>query len=139
MVIWPPVITDRRIKFNLDKVSHPTTHDQIVTVVKEAYNNGHKVRVLAAGHSWSEIAQTQDIMISLHEYQNTLEDLQINQESNGYVATVKAGTQLKHLSNILDQKGLAMINLGSVAAQSLGGAISTGESLILHVTLAIVS
>ena len=91
-------------------------------MIEKAYNEGRKVRVLAAGHSWSEIAQTQDIMISLHEYTGIME---VDKEN--LRVTVKAGTSLRHLSELLDKEGLAMINLGSVAAQSLGGAISTGK------------
>jgi FAD/FMN-containing dehydrogenase len=112
---------DGRIAFNLDELHSPKCHDEIVTIVREAYNNGKKVRVLAAGHSWSEIAQTQDIMLSLHEYSGLVD---VDKES--LLVTVKAGTQLRKLSELLEEEGLAMINLGSVAYQSIAGAISTG-------------
>lgn len=117
------ILTDHRIKFNLDSLHTPKTHDEIATIVTLAHTKGRKVRVLAAGHSWSEIAQTQDIMISLHDYTG----IEVHGES--LTVTVKAGTSLRELSKLLDAQGLAMINLGSVAAQSLGGAISTGEAL----------
>ena len=81
------------------------------------------MKVLAAGHSWSEIAQTQDVMISLHEYTGLVGDV----DRENLRVTVRAGTSLRQLSELLDPEGLAMINLGSVAAQSLAGAISTGE------------
>ena len=53
--------TDGRIIFNLEELHIPSSHDEIVTVIQEAYKNKKNVRVLAAGHSWSEVAQTQDI------------------------------------------------------------------------------
>ncbi len=106
----------------MDNLQTPTSHEQIVQVIEKANEEGRKVRVVAAGHSWSEIAQTQDIMISLHEYIGIVE---VDKEN--LKVTVKAGTNLRNISELLDKEGLAMINLGSVAAQSLGGAISTGE------------
>ena len=119
--------TDQRIKFNLDKVRYPTNHSEIVEVVQKVIEDGGKLRVVAAGHSWSEIATTQDVMISLHKYSGIIEV-----DEHKLLATVKAGTILRNLSLELDKKGLAMINLGSVADQSLAGAISTGELCTLH-------
>ena len=66
-------------------------------------------------------------MISLHDYTG----IEVHEES--LTVTVKAGTSLRDLSELLDAQGLAMINLGSVAAQSLGGAISTGEHVLLAI------
>lgn len=92
-------------------------------IVKNAYDNNRKVRVVAAGHSWSKIAQTEDIMISLHKYSG-LEDV----DKQNLLVTVKAGTRLEDLSVMLEERNLAMINLGSVARQSIAGAMSTGKS-----------
>ena len=39
---------------------------------------------------------------------------------------MKAGTTLKQLNQYLDEQGLAMKNLGSISAQTVAGAISTG-------------
>ena len=114
--------TDGRILFNLDNIHNPSSHDEIATIVKEAYNNKRSIRVLAAGHSWSEIAQTQDIMLSLHNYSGL-----VKVDKEKLLVTVKAGTKLRKLSELLDEEGLAMINLGSVAFQSIAGAISTGK------------
>ena len=92
-------------------------------VVTNAYENNRKIRVLAAGHSWSEIAQTEDIMISLHKYRGLVS---LNKEN--LEITVKAGTKLSEISDLLEAEGLAMINLGSVSVQSIAGAISTGKA-----------
>ena len=112
---------DGRIAFNLDELHTPKSHDEIVDIVRDANNKKKSVRVLAAGHSWSEIAQTQDIMLSLHDYSGL-----VNVDKESLLVTVKAGTQLRILSELLEEEGLAMINLGSVAYQSIAGAISTG-------------
>lgn len=114
---------DGRIIFNLHNLKAPSTEDEIMEIVRNAYNNNRKIRVVAAGHSWSDIAQTEDIMISLHNYFGL-----VNVDKVNKLATVKAGTRLEHLSSLLEEQGLAMINLGSVARQSIAGAMSTGRS-----------
>ena len=114
---------DGRIIFNLHNLETPSNESEIVEIVRNAYNNNRKIRVVAAGHSWSEIAQTDDIMISLHNYFGL-----VNVDKVNKLATVKAGTRLEHLSILLEEHGLAMINLGSVARQSIAGAMSTGRS-----------
>ena len=113
--------SDGRIRFNLDNLETPDTEEKIQQIVFNANRNGGKVRVLADGHSWSEIAQTQDIMISLANYQGLIEINKVKME-----ATFKAGTPLRAASLALDEQGFAMAQLGSVAGQSIGGAISTG-------------
>ena len=85
--------------------------------------------MVAAGHSWSEIAQTPDIMLSLHKYSGL-----VDVDKEKLLVTVKAGTKLRKLSELLEVEGLAMINLGSVAYQSIAGAVSTGEWLIMKKT-----
>ena len=100
----------------------PSSHDQIVEVVKKAYDEGRKVRVLATGHSWSNIVQTSDIMISLCEYQGV-----INLDREKMEVTVKAGTTFDVINSWLDAEGLAFINLGSISTQTVAGAISTGK------------
>ena len=66
-----------------------TTEDEIVKIVTNAYSTGRKIRVLASGHSWSEIAQTDDILMLLHKYRGLVSFDMDNME-----VTVKAGTKL---------------------------------------------
>lgn len=97
---------------------------EIVSIVEEAYENHRKIRVLAAGHSWSEIAQTTDIMISLSNYTGL-----VSIDKDKLEATFRAGSALRDISEALEAEGFAMLNLGSVAYQSIAGAISTGKCL----------
>ena len=69
-------------------------------------------------------------MISLHEYTGL-----VDVDEENLKVTVKAGTSLRNLSLLLQEEGLAMINLGSVAGQSLGGAISTGRQMPIGIHL----
>ncbi|KAL5494208.1 hypothetical protein EMCRGX_G015492 [Ephydatia muelleri] len=111
---------DGRITFNLTHSHLPETEAEIVQIVRDANNQGRKIRVLASGHSWSEIAQTQDIMISLGRYKG-----KVSFDPATMEYTVKAGTRLAELNELLDKDHVAMINLGSVTGQTIAGAIST--------------
>ena len=121
--------TDGRILFNLDNLHKPDSESKIVQLITDANQNGRKVRVLGDGHSWSEIAQTQDIMISLIDYQGLVGQV----DADNMEATFKAGTPLRTISETLDAEGYAMIQLGSVAGQSIAGAISTGVCVVCSV------
>ena len=114
------LFTDGRIRFNLDNLVTPESEEEIVSIVQDAYKNNRKIRVVADGHSWSHIAQTQDIMVSLTNYRGIV-------STGDQTVTVRAGTPLDEISQELDKLGLGMINLGSVAGQSIAGAISTGK------------
>ena len=81
------VFIDGRIVFNTKDLREPTTHSEIKSIVKEAYDNNRKVRVLADGHSWSEIAQSEDILISLHKYSGLVGDI----DKDNMEVTVRAG------------------------------------------------
>ena len=119
-------LPDGRIIFNRLHPEYPTTEDEIVKVVKDAYTNDRKIRILAAGHSWSEIAQTEDILMSLHKYRGL-----VSIDVPKLEVTVKAGTKLSEMTQLLNERGLAMMNLGSVSEQSIAGAISTGGICIV--------
>lgn len=116
------IATDGRIHFNLENLFTPENETEIVEKVKYAYKNNRNIRVLGDGHSWSHIAQTQDIMISLTKYRGI-----VAVDKEKMTVTVKAGTPLENISKELEKLDLAMINLGSVAGQSIAGAISTGK------------
>ena len=77
------------------------------------------MRVVGSGHSFTDIACTDDHMLSLHRMCRVL-------DSDGELVEVEAGIRLRELGPALAERGLAMENLGDVDAQSLGGAIATG-------------
>lgn len=109
------------VKFTPNHVFYPTSHEEVVDLVKKACQNHQKVRIIGSGHSWTHLVNTQDILVSLDQYQG-IESLD---EAN-YTTVVKAGTKLKLLGALLYEKGLAMENLGDIDVQSIAGALSTG-------------
>jgi L-gulono-1,4-lactone dehydrogenase len=86
--------------------------------VRRAVAEGRRIRVSASGHSFTDIACTDDVMVRLDEL-----DTIVGQE--GELVEVEAGITLHRLGQELADRGLAMENQGDIDRQQLGGAIST--------------
>lgn len=92
-----------------------------MALVKDAYDKKTKIRVLGSGHSWSPIATTDGILLSLYQYRGLVSrDLAKKQ------VTVRGGTTLVEINELLEEQGLALSNLPSVSDQTIAGAIVTG-------------
>jgi FAD/FMN-containing dehydrogenase len=109
----------RTVTFKCDEYEEPDSEAEVAKLVKDAAAKGKKVRVQGAGHSFSQLLTTNDLLISL-------DDIKDRCQVNGNLATVNAGIRLKNLIKELKAKGLALRNLGSVTEQSIAGAFSTG-------------
>jgi L-gulonolactone oxidase len=99
----------------------PRTEAEVVAIVRRAAAERRRVRVVGAGHSWNDIACTDDHLVNL----DRLERL-ISVDKSRSRVRVEAGIRLKNLIARLDERGLALSNLGSITEQSIAGAISTG-------------
>ena len=95
--------------------------EEIVTLIKHAYDKKTKVRVLGSGHSWSPIATTNGTLISLYHYRGL-----VSRDSAKKQVTVRGGTTLAEISDLLDEEGWSLSNLPSVSDQTIAGAIVTG-------------
>ena len=110
-----------RVKCRPAEYAEPRSIAEIQTVVREAAARGTHVRVVGSGHSFTNLVETNDTLVSLDNLQGVLEA-----DRNTGIATVWAGTKLKRLNEMLDEHGLAMENLGDINVQSIAGAIGTG-------------
>ena len=120
MLYYP---ADDTIYFDHKNLHAPSTKEELVQMVKTASNDGRKIRVVGSGHSWSRVATSADILLSLHNYAGVVSvDLQEKR------VTVQAGMTFNALNKVLDGHGLAMKNLGSISAQTVAGGISTGPA-----------
>jgi FAD-linked oxidoreductase len=99
----------------------PSTLDDIVAIVQRCRAEGKGIRVVGSGHSFSPLVATDSVLLSLDRYTG-LERV----DREACTATVKAGTKLKALGELLFSHGLAQENLGDINEQSIAGAISTG-------------
>ena len=104
-----------------ESIRYPATLAEIVAIVRDARARGANVRVVGAGHSFTPLAQTDGVLIGLDRYAG-LESADVAARQ----ATVRAGTSIKQLGELLFAHGLAQENLGDIDVQSIAGAISTG-------------
>jgi L-gulono-1,4-lactone dehydrogenase len=76
------------------------------------------VKVAGAGHSFTDIACTDGLMLDLSRMNRVL-------GVEGDEVTVEAGITIRELGPALAERGLALENQGDVDAQTIAGAIST--------------
>ncbi|MDW7692548.1 D-arabinono-1,4-lactone oxidase [Flammeovirgaceae bacterium SG7u.111] len=109
------------VEFEPKDHMYPASEEDIIGMVKFAFNNGKKIRIKGSAHSWMPLFNTDEILISLDKFQGLL-----SVDRQNMRATAKAGTQLKLLGELLHKEGMAMENLGDIDVQSIAGALSTG-------------
>ncbi|MEG3614274.1 D-arabinono-1,4-lactone oxidase [Isoptericola haloaureus] len=104
--------------------AEPQDEAELRALVARAAADGLRVRAVGAGHSFTDAAVTDGLMLGL-DHLSGLESLQRRPDGTALV-TVGAGTRLHRLNRLLASWGLAMRNLGDIDRQSIAGAISTG-------------
>jgi L-gulono-1,4-lactone dehydrogenase len=97
----------------------PPSINELSDTVRAAAASGQRVRVAGSGHSFSPVAASDGIRISLAR-------LPVSVSVDGMSVTVPAGMTLRALNHELDERGLALPNLGDIDAQTIAGAIQTG-------------
>lgn len=95
----------------------PSSEEELL----EAFSGAERVRVAGSGHSFSEIALTDGLQVSLKRFDRVLDS-----DSSSGLVRVQGGIRLHELGIELARRGLAMENLGDVDAQTLAGALATG-------------
>jgi L-gulonolactone oxidase len=101
-------------------LERPSSEDELVALVHRAAAAGERVKVVGAGHSFTDIACTDGRMVSLDGYDHFLEV-----DTRAATVKVEGGITIAALGQALAEVGLAQPNLGDVAYQSIAGAIST--------------
>ena len=109
------------VQFSPQKIVYPHSEEEISAIVKKCAATQKKLRVVGSGHSWTPLVETNDILMSLDNYQGI-----VQVDKDKLQVTVKGGTKLKFLGSLLFEQGLAMENLGDIDVQAVAGAISTG-------------
>jgi FAD-linked oxidoreductase len=79
-----------------------------------------KVKCVGSGHSFTSAAATQGHLVTLDNWSGL-----VSIDRTSLEVTVKAGTTLSVLNELLHKEGLALPNLGDIAYQTVAGAIST--------------
>src|SRR5579883_1419394 len=102
-------------------VVKPASLQELAGLVASYAREGRHVRVVGAGHSFTPLVQTDDVLLSL----DNMQGIESIDATSGCV-TIWGGTKLHKLGNDLLERGLAQENLGDIDVQSIAGAISTG-------------
>jgi FAD-linked oxidoreductase len=108
------------VRFTPGSIAQPSSTGEVVELLRNAATDGRKVRCIGTGHSWSALAETDDILVNTDQLNRIIS----TDAATGQVV-VEAGAKLKDLNGQLWERGLAFSNLGSIAEQSLAGAVST--------------
>ena len=102
------------------QILKPGSPEEVAAIVRRAADTGLAVKAVGAGHSFTDAACTQGILVSL----GRLAAVESVDAARGRV-TVQAGIRLGALNRRLDAAGLALPNLGDIDRQSLAGATAT--------------
>ncbi|MFL5869633.1 MAG: D-arabinono-1,4-lactone oxidase [Solirubrobacterales bacterium] len=102
-------------------IETPATREELAEVVHRAGERGLEVRPSASGHSFTEIALTDGIMVRFDRLNRIL-----SADAEAGLVKAEGGIVLADLNRRLDGFGLALSNLGDIDRQTLAGAISTG-------------
>ena len=98
----------------------PGSIEEIAAALGEAERAGLRVRAAGSGHSFSEVATSEGMLLTLERMRRVLDV----DRSSGLVR-VQAGITIGELSRALAEHGLALENLGDIDVQTIAGAVST--------------
>ncbi len=102
------------------EIARPRSDDEVASLVARASRDGHAVKTVGSGHSFTANAATNGMMLDI----SRMRGIRAHDEATNHVS-VRAGTTLSDLNVMLDELGLALPNLGDIAYQTVAGAIST--------------
>jgi L-gulonolactone oxidase len=105
---------------NPQTIVRPESIEQIADALGRAASEDWRVRVAGAGHSFSDIACSEGMLISLERFGAVLD---VDRDSG--LVRVQGGITIAALNARLAEHGLALENLGDIDVQSIAGAIST--------------
>jgi L-gulono-1,4-lactone dehydrogenase len=103
------------------QVMAPTDAAEVADAVVAAGRHGMRVKMVGSGHSFTDIAVTDGLLLEPHRLVGITA---VDRES--MTVTALAGTPLHVLNERLHGLGLALHNLGDIDRQTVAGAIATG-------------
>ncbi|EXG79878.1 D-arabinono-1,4-lactone oxidase [Cryptosporangium arvum] len=103
------------------EVATPASVADLAATVREARERGLRIKPIGAAHSFTPIAATDGVQLSLDALGGV-----VRGDAETGLVTLRGGTRLRDIPRLLAPYGLNMTNLGDIDAQSIAGAISTG-------------
>jgi L-gulono-1,4-lactone dehydrogenase len=110
------------------RIERPGSLEQLVRLVRAAEAEGTTIRMVGSGHSWSDVALTDGILLEPSALSGLppLDDGTLRADVDPQrLVRVLGGTRLRELNPALEQLGLALPNMGGYDAQTLAGVVST--------------
>lgn len=99
----------------------PQSEDELCALIAAATAKGQNVRVAGSGHSFTPVALTSGLHLTLSQMTGVKH---VDHEKRR--VTAAAGTTINELAKVLKAEGLSMINQGDIDSQALAGAFTTG-------------
>jgi FAD-linked oxidoreductase len=102
-------------------IESPASLEELRERVARVASDGHRIRASASGHSFTDIALTDGVMVRLDRL-----DRELDFDPSSALFRVEGGIVLGELNRALDRRGMAFENLGDIDRQTIAGSISTG-------------
>ena len=108
----------------------PQSLKDLVGIVSEANKMKQRVRAVGSGHAFSDIARTDGaVLVSpvLLDRVSEVESGSLRESARGQkLVDVQSGITIQNFIAELDNRGLALINMGGYTGQTISGTLSTG-------------
>lgn len=108
-------------RFTPQEILAPTSEDEVTAALSRARTLGVPLRVIGGGHSFSPLVRTDGVLMSLDGYQGL-----VSADPSTGLVTLRGGTRLWTIGDLLAPHGLALAVMGDIDRQSISGAIQTG-------------
>jgi L-gulono-1,4-lactone dehydrogenase len=108
-------------------IASPASAKELVALVKMASDSGRRIRMTGNGHSSSDVAITDDILLTSKSltYPLIIDCAQLKGKCNSGLVRVQSGIKIADLNSFLNKNGRALINMGGYDGQTLAGVMMT--------------
>lgn len=108
-------------RWSPQQILTPRSEAEVLAGIAAARAAGLPLRVVGGGHSFSPLAATDGVAMSLDHYQGL-----VRADRASGLVTLRGGTRLWEVADLLAPHGLALEVMGDIDRQSIAGAIQTG-------------
>lgn len=105
----------------------PNSAKQLMDYISQASSNGQRIRMTGSGHSMSDIAITNEVMMTSEQLNKplTLDVSRLKNPADSGLVRVQSGIKIADLNTYLDNHGRALFNMGGYDGQTLAGVMMT--------------
>ena len=106
----------------------PESSDAVAALVRETAGKRLSMKAVGSGHSWSDVALTDGVMVMPGRMREVLplERELLKPSAPPMLFRVQSGITIRELNDALADAGLGLLNMGGYDGQTIAGAISTG-------------